>query len=262
MHLAGLPLVLLLAFAMTLDRGTPLPGDARAISPVVWEVVALPGDATPIATAERSRYTIQFLPDRTVAVRADCNQATGTYEIADDAMSISMTASTLALCPSGSHGEDFLEMLGAITTRRAETNGDLLLSGPAGTIRLQPTLSGVIWEWLGLEGGDGSVVTPKDPSRYTLAFMPEGKLVIRADCNRALGSYTIEGSRINLTLGGVTRALCAPGSLMDDYLRDLDLVSSHVFRDGNLYLALPVDAGILEFRARVDEAHQATPRAG
>lgn len=262
MHLAGLPLVLLLAMAMALDTGTPSPGASPPISPIVWEVVSLPGNATPIPDAERSRYTIQFLPDRTVAVRADCNQATGKYAIENDAMRITVTASTLALCPSGSRGEDFLQALGAITARRAETNGDLLLSGPAGTIRLQPSLSGVIWEWLGLEGGDGSVVTPKDPSRYTLAFLPQGKLAIRADCNRAMGSYATEGPTIDLTIGGVTRALCAPGSLMDAYLRDLDLVSSHVFRDGNLYLALPADAGILAFRARVDEAQQATPRAG
>ncbi|MCC7022225.1 MAG: META domain-containing protein [Thermomicrobiales bacterium] len=262
MHLAGLPLLLLLSLALLHGQATPVPGAGPVITPVVWDVVSLPNDGTPIPVADGTRYTIQFLPGGTVAVHADCNQATGTYTIASDAISVEVTASTLALCPPGSRSDALLQTLSSVTTLREDANGDLLLSGPSGIIRLRPTLSGVIWEWQGLQSGDGSVVTPNDPATYTLAFLPDGKLAIRADCNRAIGTYATDGPAIDLTIGGVTRALCRPGSHMQEYLRDLDLVSSHVFRGGNLFLALPADAGILEFRARIEETGQATPEAG
>jgi hypothetical protein len=42
-------------------------------------------------------------------------------------------------------------------------------------------------------------------------------------------------------------------------LRDLGDVSSYVFRDGKLYLALKVDAGIMEFHAFPLAASHATP---
>jgi para-nitrobenzyl esterase len=86
-------------------------------------------------------------------------------------------------------------------------------------------------------------------------------LAIQADCNRAMGTYTVDGPTLDLTVGGVTRAQCPPGSLMERFLRDLDDASSHVFRDGHLFLALPVDAGILEFVPRFHEP-EATPVAG
>jgi hypothetical protein len=50
--------------------------------------------------------------------------------------------------------------------------------------------------------------------------------------------------------------------LAERYLRDLGDVSSHVFRDGNLYLALRADAGIMAFAARFAEPPRATPHAG
>ena len=56
--------------------------------------------------------------------------------------------------------------------------------------------------------------------------------------------------------------LCEPESLMDRFLRDLDEVNSHVFRDGNLYLALPLDSGILELTPRSIDPAEATPVAG
>ena len=121
---------------------------------------------------------------------------------------------------------------------------------------------GVTWEWQEFQGMDDSIVVPDNPEDYTLTFLPDGKTAIQADCNRAMGTYTVDDSTIDLVVGGVTRAMCPPGSLMDQYLRDLDEVSSHVFRDGNLYLALPVDSGIMEFVARYEAPPEATPESG
>jgi hypothetical protein len=53
---------------------------------------------------------------------------------------------------------------------------------------------------------------------------------------------------------------CPHDLIADQYLRDLDKVTTHVFREGNLYLALWADAGILGFTACYQGVPQATPQ--
>ena len=66
---------------------------------------------------------------------------------------------------------------------------------------------------------------------------------------------------MDLRVGGDS-AMCPSGSLMERFLRDLDQVTSHVFRDGKLYLALPMDAGILAFAPTSLAPPAATPAPG
>ncbi|MBP6016491.1 MAG: META domain-containing protein [Candidatus Promineofilum sp.] len=57
-------------------------------------------------------YTIAFHNDGTVAVVADCNSGSGTYQIMGDAgLNISIQALTGAACPPGSLGQSFVESL-------------------------------------------------------------------------------------------------------------------------------------------------------
>ena len=105
----------------------------------------------------------------------------------------------------------------------------------------------MLWAVADVQGGDGTVVRPDDPSQYTVAFLPDGTLAIQADGHRATGTYTVDHSTIDLRIDGFTTAISPPGSLTDRFLCDLDQVTSYVFRDGKLYLALPMDAGILAF---------------
>ncbi len=108
-------------------------------------------------------------------------------------------------------------------------------------------LEGTQWRLLRFEGGDGSVLTPDDPSNYTLAFQPGGRLEARIDCNRGRGTWKSSG-RSHLELGGLalTRAMCPPGSLHDQVVRQLPYVRSYVLRDGHLFLSLMADGGIYE----------------
>jgi heat shock protein HslJ len=252
--------VVLSLLIYTTLQGTPVPSSGAAIPPLVWELVELTaGDAEPSAIAEPARYTIQFLPDGAVAIGADCNRVTGAYAISGDSLEIALKASPLARCPPDSQAEPFLGVLERAASFAFDREGNLTLSGSAGSLRFQPSLGGVVWEWQDFRGGDGSVVKPADSRRYTLAFLPDSKLAIRADCNRAMGTYTVDDAKLELTIRGVTRVMCPPGSLMNDYLRDLELVGSHVFRDGELYLALRLDAGIMAFAPRYVEPKAASP---
>jgi heat shock protein HslJ len=110
-----------------------------------------------------------------------------------------------------------------------------------------PSLTGVVWQWAEFQSSDETLVKPENPASYTLEFLPDGKLSIQADCNRAMGTYTADGSQLTLEVTGMTKAACPPGSLSDQFLRYLNDVVSHVFQEGNLYLALKYDSGIMKF---------------
>jgi len=263
MPIAAFSLVAMLLASMPLTQATPnLPNEAE-IPPVVWEMVAFAeAGADAVDVAEPERYTVQFLPEGELAIGADCNSGGATYTAEDGTLEISPIRTTLMGCPPDSQADPFLILLESATTFAFDDEGLLILTGPEGTLSLRPSLTAVVWEWHEFLGGDDSVVAPADPARYTVEFLEDGKLAVGADCNRATGTYTVDGPSLELTLGAMTRAMCPPDSLSERFVRDLGDVRSHVFREGNLFLALKMDAGIMEFAAQVPAMAEATPGAG
>jgi para-nitrobenzyl esterase len=248
--------------ALAMTQATPVAGDA-GIPPVVWELVSFTlaeGEATEIE--EPSRYTLQLLPDGMAAARFDCNQGSGSYTIEGDTIEFGPMRTTLVGCEPGSHDQSYMLLLQGEMSFSYDDDGHLILTSDAGSLTFRTALQGVVWEWQEFAGSDDSIVRPDDPERYTVEFLPDGKLALQVDCNRGFGSYTVDGPQIDLVMGGTTRMACPPGSLADRFLRDLEDASSHVFREGRLYLALPVDAGIMAFAARHMPPDEATPVAG
>ena len=109
-------------------------------------------------------------------------------------------------------------------------------------------LAGTSWRLVKFKGGDGQVIKPADPSRYTLELLAGGALAARIDCNRAGGSWKSEGpAQLELRLGAMTRAMCPPGSLHDQIVKQWPSVRSYVIKDGHLFLSLMADGGTYEF---------------
>lgn len=88
---------------------------------------------------------------------------------------------------------------------------------------------------------------PSDPSLYTLAFLPDGTVSIKADCNMAGGPYKVEGKKISFGPLATTLAACAPGSLYDEYLKRLGEVESYLLQDDKLILLLKMESGNMKF---------------
>lgn len=263
MTFVGIALLGVLLATMPLAQATPTPPTGSAIPPVVWELVAFAeAEADPGEVAEPERYTVQFLPDGRLSIQADCNSGGATYTAEDGTLQISPIRTTLIGCPSDSQADPFLILLSAATTFEFDDDGMLLLTGPEGILTLRPALTAVVWEWREFRSGDDSVVVPDHPERYTLVFFDDGKLAVRADCNRAMGTFSVDGPTLELDAAAMTRATCPPDSLSDRFVRDLGDVRSHVFRNGNLYLALWADAGIMEFVAKAPAPDEATPASG
>jgi para-nitrobenzyl esterase len=109
-------------------------------------------------------------------------------------------------------------------------------------------LESTAWQLVRFEGGDGTVLTPDDGSKYTIAFGSDGRVSVRVDCNRGTGTWTSVGPN-HLVFGplALTRAMCPPESMHDRVVRDWEYVRSYVIEDGHLFLSLMADSGIYEY---------------
>jgi para-nitrobenzyl esterase len=113
-----------------------------------------------------------------------------------------------------------------------------------------PSLGGTSWQLVKFQGGDGTVLTPDDKAKYTLAFAPDGVMSARVDCNRARAGWKSSGpNQLEFGPMAATRAQCPPGSLHDQIMRQLPNVRSYVVKGGHLYLSLMADGGIYEFES-------------
>jgi len=111
-----------------------------------------------------------------------------------------------------------------------------------------PQLEGTSWQLVRFQGGDDATLTPDDPKKYTIQFGADGQLTARIDCNRGRGTWKSSAPN-QLELGplALTRAMCPPGSLHDQIVKQWGYVRSYVFKDGHLFLALMADGGTYEF---------------
>ena len=262
---AGIALLAALIAAFPLAQGKEIPTYESEIPPVAWEVVGTSGpNGNRVALSDPERYTLQFQPHGKLVVAGGCNQSAGTYAAEGGMLEIKLSRSAMSPCPTAatSHEEWILVLLSAVTRYEFDHDGFLLLAEDDEKLWLRARLTGVVWEWQAFQGGDGSRVESGHPEDYTLTFLTEGNLSIQAGCHRAIGAYSTNGATIELQVGPATGVACPRQPRSEQFLRDLGEVTSHVFRDGTLYLALWADAGIMEFAARYPESPPATPRAG
>jgi heat shock protein HslJ len=106
---------------------------------------------------------------------------------------------------------------------------------------------GVVWSWQGTQMNDTARFVPDAPERYTLEFLPGGKVSVRADCNRGNGSYQRAGNAVAIGPIALTRMMCLPGSRDAEFLQGLASVSGMLFRGGDLVLTLKADSGSMRF---------------
>jgi heat shock protein HslJ/membrane-bound inhibitor of C-type lysozyme len=111
------------------------------------------------------------------------------------------------------------------------------------------TLAGTSWQLVRFQGGDDTVVTPEDGSKYTIAFAADGAVSARIDCNRGRGTWRSDApGQLEFGPMALTRALCLPPSMHDQLVKHWPHIRSYVLKDGHLFLSLMADGGIYEFR--------------
>ncbi|MGB5973446.1 MAG: META domain-containing protein [Nodosilinea sp.] len=87
---------------------------APALVGTLWKLQQIQySDGALLVPDEPESYTAEFLEDGTLLVRADCNRGRGEFSTdGDRSLEVSPIATTMAACPEGSMGNDFVQALG------------------------------------------------------------------------------------------------------------------------------------------------------
>jgi heat shock protein HslJ len=119
---------------------------------------------------------------------------------------------------------------------------------PAADSALPANVVGITWQWVSFTSPVEQVKVDA-PERYTIQFNRDGRIALRADCNRGSVSYSVSVDR-RIALGPVvlTRMMCPAGSLDARFVNELSRATSYFLKEGDLFLELPVDSGTLRFR--------------
>ncbi len=90
--------------------GTPTP----ALVGTLWKLQQIQfSDGTLLVADQPEHYTAEFLDDGTLLVRADCNRGRADFTTTSDrTLQVSPIATTMAACPEGSIGSEFVQALG------------------------------------------------------------------------------------------------------------------------------------------------------
>lgn len=108
-------------------------------------------------------------------------------------------------------------------------------------------IGGIVWKWQRTLYNNDTRAEPRDPAQYTILLMPEGHLSVRLDCNAGGGRYVLDGSSLSLEVTHATAAACPPGTLAQEFLKNLAAARIAFMRDGELYLDLMYDTGTMRF---------------
>jgi heat shock protein HslJ len=117
-----------------------------------------------------------------------------------------------------------------------------------------PTESAVIdtallandWQWIGLTV-PARQITIETPENYILSFQDNGTVLIKAACTNATRNYTADNGVLTFSIWPVTIAGCQSNSRSDQFFGLIGSAARYHFNDGNLYINLKTDGGMMTF---------------
>lgn len=118
------------------------------------------------------------------------------------------------------------------------------------------------WQWVKSIDNSGQEIAVAQPARYTLAFfVADGTVSVKADCNTASGKFDADDrGRLSITLGPLTQAACSPGSLSEQFVKELGAVQSYLFDGDQLVLEWQMDDSVRMRFAKAESAPAPTAR--
>jgi len=123
-------------------------------------------------------------------------------------------------------------IIAVITVFGSACSDDSGTTGPSTASRLEGN-----WSLAAFELAAGGVETVSDPQSYTIQFTAEGRLGMRADCNRCASAYEAHG--LDLSIGdpmACTRAFCGTESKSAAFIRAVAGASSYQRNGQSLFL--------------------------
>lgn len=218
-----------------------------------WQVQETPGDVS-----ENSPLGLTFRDDETLTVQSECPAGSGTYEVlTGGGITIDVDEDTLAGCEEA-QATAFIAQLELAASYDIDENGLLTITLSDGKMLVfDPALIGVTWEWLEFQSSIGTTVDPAADDVHQVLFNDGGTVSIETPCASGSGTFQDTADGLDLDLTGIDASDCAADSPTALLLRDLDMATSYVIREGQLFIALPMDGGIHQFQP-VYETEEAT----
>jgi D-alanyl-D-alanine carboxypeptidase len=104
-----------------------------------WQWTSFTGATEQFNITDPGSYVVTFAIDGSVSIKADCNNAAGTYTTNDGALTIAVGPMTMAACPPGSRSDQFVKLL-SNAARYHFLNGGLYidLKADGGTMAFAP----------------------------------------------------------------------------------------------------------------------------
>jgi heat shock protein HslJ len=229
-----------------------------------------------VSTLAGAEITALFGQDGALSGSAGCNNYHASYQVTNDALTIEAPATTRMMCsePEGVMEQEtaYLTLLPLAASYTilgdeleiADAEGNTLLTysaqaaasaaspettppsaEEAGTA---PAIIGAPWQWVATLYSDGTKNTPLSPENYVMELLPDGQLAVQADCNRAVGTYSLDGDLISINIGATTLAACGPESLGDRFIQDLNAAQSYLMDGEDLIIVLKLDTGSMRLQ--------------
>ena len=239
--------------------GVEVPG---ALASTTWAWIGFTSPIDQVAVESPMKYSLSFQGDGTVNITADCNNALGSYQADGQSIEIQVGPMTNSTCPPGSRSDEFVHYLESAAIYSFQdgnlfidlaADGGTMVFAPSGELMADPEAGAVRsalqanpWQWVSFASAAGQFDV-ESPGNYQLTFHENGTIDIKADCNNASGTYTIDGIKINILAGPVTMAACPAGSRGEEFIEYLGSANTYFYQPGELFLDLSEDGGTLRF---------------
>ncbi len=254
--------------------------DLTALVEHPWQWASFTNPASQFEVESPESYVLTFNSDGTVSVKADCNNASGSYTADGSSLTIEIGPMTMAACPEGSLSDQFVQLLGgaalyffeegdlyidlmadggtmAFTPASAEAMADDGEGAIVDTAEEQPFGAGIYWQLSSLTDPVNGELIIDESELYSLS-MADGTAILSTACRFAVGSYELDGSALALTydLPEKSDENCAEGPNGDRYFQLLQGTANYFTENGRLLIDLMADGGTLTF-TRYDPAELA-----
>lgn len=115
----------------------------------------------------------------------------------------------------------------------------------AGDVTNPSRLPGTTWQWAGFTGGESFTVA--NPASYTLEFGSDGRVQVKADCNKGSGPVKLGAGTISINLLQITLTKCGADSRGDQFQAYLSQAEKWSIAGSQLLLDLPNGRGQMRF---------------
>ncbi len=224
-----------------------------------WLAVSDGSGQNTLIVEDPASYTLEFNVDGTFVYRADCNQGSGAFVLNGAQLTLELGAVTLAACSGDSLADQYIQFLRDVDTfdssinqlnlNLGETTDQMIFSQgfSAGPEASETGITGMEWLWIAFTDPAAGLLTVDEPEDYTFALLPNSQVLIKADCNAAEGTYSLEESAIIISIEVTTSEDCGADSSWELFVRHLNDAVLYFIQEEDLFIDLIYDSGTMRF---------------